>query len=590
VIPDICWNPVTSTTFPASISLSSRTGKIAAQASGDQCREAIMRFILGILALIWASSTLQAQAPDADYDRLVALHEELREYMLPGFTAGVVMDSGARIGDVYADNLMTQKLAGLGALETKLAALPVETWSRAGQVDYLAVKSILNGYRFNLEVLRPWKRDPGFYLDPLMAVAFTEVTGSEEDIAKLRARLRQVPPLLASAQGNLTEVAGDFADLALHNLENSDGVNHYHPYRPVPPAGIIGWYDDLLARSTAARPDLVADVVAARDAVVGFRDWLRAGRAQMTAPGGVGAERYDWYIRHVRMIPLTAAEMLTLAEREHERMTAALALLRHRNRGEPALTLSQSAAEQAGKVAATDKAVRRFLTEQDIVTIPDFVGDLGSNTPYIERPGGPNFWEQIQFRDPIPDHLHAVIPGHRFDAVLAARDTRPIRSSYSDGGRAEGWATYLEEALMLAGATSDRPRADEFMQLFGIFRAARVPADIAMQQNRWTVAEAVNSMRARTPWLDEDVARVDAEIYLRRPPGYGIAYTIGKLQMDALLADRASQLGEAFSLREFHDAFLAAGRLPIALVRYEMTGAGEEVALFWKTPPVPSAR
>jgi hypothetical protein len=549
-----------------------------------------MRFILGILALLWASSTLQAQAPDADYDRLVALHEELREYMLPGFTAGVVMDSGARIGDVYADELMTQKLAGLGALETKLAALPVETWSRAGQVDYLAVKSILNGYRFNLEVLRPWKRDPGFYLDPLMAVAFTEVTGSEEDIAKLRARLRQVPPLLASAQGNLTEVAGDFADLALHNLENSDGVNHYHPYRPVPPAGIIGWYDDLLARSTAARPDLVADVVAARDAVVGFRDWLRAGRAQMTAPGGVGAERYDWYIRHVRMIPLTAAEMLTLAEREHERMTAALALLRHRNRGEPALTLSQSAAEQAGKVAATDKAVRRFLTEQDIVTIPDFVGELGSNTPYIERPGGTNFWEQIQFRDPIPDHLHAVIPGHRFDAVLAARDTRPIRSSYSDGGRAEGWATYLEEALMLAGATSDRPRADEFMQLFGIFRAARVPADIAMQQNRWTVAEAVNSMRARTPWLDEDVARVDAEIYLRRPPGYGIAYTIGKLQMDALLADRASQLGEAFSLREFHDAFLAAGRLPIALVRYEMTGAGEEVALFWKTPPVPSAR
>lgn len=549
-----------------------------------------MRFILGILALLWASSTLQAQAPDADHDRLVALHEELREYMLPGFTAGVVMDSGARIGDVYADDLMMQKLAGLGALETKLAALPVETWSRPGQVDYLAVKSILNGYRFNLEVLRPWKRDPGFYLDPLMAVAFTEVTGSEEDIAKLRARLRQVPPLLASAQGNLTEVAGDFADLALHNLENSDGVNHYHPYRPVPPAGIIGWYDDLLARSTAARPDLVADVVAARDAVVGFRDWLRAGRAQMTAPGGVGAERYDWYIRHVRMIPLTAAEMLTLAEREHERMTAALALLRHRNRGEPALTLSQSAAEQAGKVAATDKAVRRFLTEQDIVTIPDFVGELGSNTPYIERPGGPNFWEQIQFRDPIPDHLHAVIPGHRFDAVLAARDTRPIRSSYSDGGRAEGWATYLEEALMLAGATSDRPRADEFMQLFGIFRAARVPADIAMQQNRWTVAEAVNSMRARTPWLDEDVARVDAEIYLRRPPGYGIAYTIGKLQMDALLADRASQLGEAFSLREFHDAFLAAGRLPIALVRYEMTGAGEEVALFWKTPPVPSAR
>ena len=549
-----------------------------------------MRWFLAFLgfALFWAGA-VRAEEADPGYDALLALHEDLRDYMLPGFTAGVVMDSGARVGEVYADDLMARKLAGLAAFETRLAALPVKTWSRAGQVDYLAVKSILNGYRFNLEVLRPWKRDPGFYLDPLMGVAFSEVTGSEADIAKLRARLAMVAPMLASGRQNLTEVAGDFADLAIHNLENSDGVNHYHPYRAVPPAGIIGWYDDLLARSRASRPDLVADVEAARAAVIAFRDWLRAERPRMTAPGGVGAERYDWYIRHVRMIPLTAAEMLTLAEREHERMTAALALLRHRNRDLPQLTLSRSAAEQAEKIRVTDAAVRRFLTEEEIVTIPDYVGELGTNTPYIERPGGPNFWEHIQFRDPIPDHLHAVIPGHRIDAVLAARDTRPIRGSYSDGGRAEGWATYLEEAMMLAGGTRHTPRADEFMQLFGIFRAARVPADIGMQHNRMTVAEAVAAMRARTPWLDEDVARVDAEIYLRRPPGYGVAYTIGKLQMDALLADRAAQLGEAFRLREFHDAFLAAGRLPIALTRYEMTGYGEEVALFWTTPPIPPA-
>lgn len=552
----------------------------------------MVRFWLGFLALILIGTAPARADADHDaegYDRLLALHDELRDYMLPGFTAGVVLDSGARIGEVYSDAVLAEKHAGLTRFDTALAALPVADWPRAQQVDYLAVKSILNGYRFNLEVLRPWKRDPGFYLDPLMPVAFTEVTGDEAKIARLRERLRAVPPLLASARGNLTEVAGDFADLALHNLDNSDGVNHYHPYRAVPPAGIIGWYEDLLARSRTSRPDLVADATAARDALVAFRDWLRTERPRMTAPGGVGADRYDWYIRHVRMIPLTAAGMETLAEREHERLTAALALLRHRNRDLPQLSLSQSASEQAGKIAETDRIVRQFLKDEDIVTVPADIGDLGSNTPYIERPGGPNFWEQIQFRDPIPDHLHAVIPGHRFDAVLAERDTRPIRSTYSDGGRAEGWATYLEDALTLAGATRHSPRADEFIALFGIFRAARVPADIAMQHNRWSVAEAVAYMRRRTPWLDEDVARVDAEIYLRRPPGYGVAYTIGKMQMDALLADRATQLGEAFSLREFHDQFLAAGRLPIALVRYEMTGAGEEVALFWNTPPIPPA-
>lgn len=547
-----------------------------------------MRLFLTLLALLFWAPAVSAQSTySGSYDELVALHEDLLKYMVPAFTASVVLDSGARVGDIYADRLMDEKRAGLVRFEERLAGMKVETWSRAQQVDFLAVKSLLNGYRYNLEVLRPWKRDPGFYLDPLMRVAFTDLAAGAQVRRRLSAQLTAVAPMLSAARANLTESAGDYADLAIFNLENSDGVNHYHPYRAVPPPGIIGWYDDLLARSRVEAPELEREVMAARGAIVEFRDWLRAERGRMNAPAGVGAERYDWYIRHVRMIPLSSAEMLTLAEREHERMTAALAILRHRNRRLPQLELSASAQEQQEKVRRTDQLVREFLVREDIITIPDFVGELGSNTPWIERPTGPNFWEQIQFRDPIPDHLHAVIPGHRFDAVLGERDTRPIRGRYSDGARAEGWATYLEEALMLAGATQHTPRADEFMELFGIFRAARVPADIAMQHNRWNVREAVDYMRAKTPWLDEDVARVDAEIYLRRPPGYGIAYTIGKLQMDALLADRSQQLGEGFALREFHDTFLAAGRLPIALIRYEMTGLDDEVALFWKTPPIP---
>ena len=508
--------------------------------------------------------------------------------MVPGFTSSVVLDSGARVGEGYADPLMLAKLRGLDAFERRLLNFDVANWPRERQVEFLAVKSLLNGYRFNLEVLRPWKRDPGFYLDPLMRVAFSDLPAEGERLQRLRSQLAAIPPMLAAARTSLSEVAGDFADLALFNLENSDGVNHYHPYRSVPPAGIIGWYDDLLARAGASQPRLAREVEQARAAVVAFRDWLRAERPRMTAPAGVGAGRYRWYITHVRMVPYSSEEMLTLAAREHERLSAALALTRHRNRDLPQLELSRNAEEQAAKVAETDRRLREVLQRERIVTIPDYVGELGSNTPYIERRGGPNFWEQIQFRDPIPDHLHAVIPGHRFDAEIAERDTRPIRGAFSDGVRAEGWATYLEEAMMTAGAVAN-PRAEEFIHLFGIFRAARVPADIRMQHNQWSVAEAVAYMRRMTPWLDEDVARVDAEIYLRRPPGYGVAYTIGKLQMDALLAEQAQRLGPRFVLRDFHDRFLAAGRLPIALVRYEMTGEADQVARFWRTPPIPPA-
>lgn len=519
---------------------------------------------------------------------LLTLHQDLQDYMVPAFTSSVVLDSGARVGEEYAEPLMRRKILGLSEIERRLAAMSVADWPRAQQVEWLAVKSLLNGYRFNLEVLRPWRRDPGFYLDPLMRVAFNEPSGPPEQRERLRSQLRAIPPMLAAARSNLTEVPADFADLALFNLENSDGVNHYHPYRKVPPAGIIGWYDDLLARTRLSQPDLVGDVEEARAAVTGFRDWLRSQRPAMSGRAGVGPSRFQWYITHVRMLPYTTDEMLTMAQREHERLSAALALTRHRNRDAREVELSGSAAEQSAKVAATDARVREFLRSADIVTVPSFVGELGSNTPWIERPGGPNFWEQIQFRDPIPDHLHAVIPGHRFDAELAKRDRRPIRGTFSDGVRAEGWATYLEEAMMIAGAPIS-PRAEEFIHLFGIFRAARVPADIHMQHNLSGVSEAVADMRRMTPWLDEDVARVDAEIYLRRPPGYGLAYTIGKVQVDALLAERARELGTQFSLREFHDQFLAAGRLPISLIRYEMTGEEDIVSRFWRTPPIPAA-
>lgn len=555
-----------------------------------------MRIIVTSIALAMSLITQPAVAQQAapiitenGYAALLALHDELRAYMVPGFTTGVVLVSGAKVGEEYDNALMRAKLAGLAKFEARLAAMPVKSWTPSQQVDFLVVKSILNGYRFNLAVMRPWRRDPGFYLDPLLRVAFSDVPASGEKLTTLRAQLGAIPPMIAAARRNLDAVPADFADLALYNLEKSDGVNHYHPYRAVPPPGILGWYDDLLARVGKDQPELLTETRAARDAVFGFHRWLKAERPRMTAKAGVGEARLQWYLRHVRMMPYSTGQMLDLAAREHQRLGAALALTQHRNRNLPEIALSTSDAEQKAKVAATDKGVRDWIRANRILTIPDYIGELRANAPYIERPGGPNFWEKVQFRDPIPDHLHATIPGHNFDSELARRDTRPIRGGFADGIRLEGWAMYLEEAMPLAGALDGHsPRAIELIYRFGIFRATRVPADIYMQHNRWSVAEAVKHMRDGTPWLDEDVARVDAEIYLRRPPGYGLSYMIGKLQLDALLAERAQQLDDKFVLGDFHDQFLAAGRLPIALIRYEMTGRADEIAAFWNTPPIPA--
>ena len=65
-------------------------------------------------------------------------------------------------------------------------------------------------------------------------------------------------------------------------------------------------------------------------------------------------------------------------------------------------------------------------------------------------------------------------------------------------------------------------------------------------------------------------------------------YTIGNIQMFRLLAERKRQLADKFNLKEFHDEFISKGRIPISLIRYEMTGYEKDVEEFWNRPPITS--
>ena len=65
-------------------------------------------------------------------------------------------------------------------------------------------------------------------------------------------------------------------------------------------------------------------------------------------------------------------------------------------------------------------------------------------------------------------------------------------------------------------------------------------------------------------------------LYLAQP-GYGTSYLMGKIQIEKLMAERARELGDAFTLRGFMDEFSASGVIPISLVRWELTGSEDEI-------------
>jgi hypothetical protein len=531
------------------------------------------------------------QAEQGSYQELVELLDDFLEFRDPQgrqprqIIRDVAGQSIDPVADYSKESIAWQK-EQMRQFQARIERLDVTSWPQAQQVDYLAVRSRLDQYQFILQRTRPWARDPGFYVDMMLRVTFTDLPLEDEALDSFLKQIRAVPVLVAEAYKHLDDVAADYADLAIHNLNAADGVGHGYPYRAQPPAGVLGWYDDLLERA-ASQPALLEDIRAARAAVQGFEAWLEQQRPGWTAAAGVGEAAFDWYLKHVKLMPWNSAEIVVLGQRELDRLWADYALERHRNRALPELEPAVSLEDYQQRIDATDKHIRAFLEQQSIITVPDYIGELDTNAPWIVRPSGRNFWEEIQFRDPSPDHLHAVIPGHRFDGILASHIDHPVRAKIYSASRVEGWATYLEEAMMQAGLFDELPRVRELIQIFGIFRAARVPADVWLQTRQMGVEQVIDYWLPRVPFLDRNVARVDAEIYLRRPPGYGIGYTIGSLQMQRLLADRKRQLGDDFDLKAFHDSLMTSGRLPLSLLRWEMTGLDDEVKQFWKREPIP---
>lgn len=513
------------------------------------------------------------QESDGAHKSLLELYKEFQEFRTPKIIDGV---------PDYSPGALEAKEKGLENFRKSLADISPEKWAIAQKIDYLLVRAKLNEMDFQLRVTRPWERDPGTYVDMIARIPFADTPLPEGSEERLRGRLRTVPRILEQAKTNLISVAKVLADITIRRLQKSDGVNQGEPRRDVPPEGVIGWYEEFIQRLSKHHPELVADAGKALSSVKEFCLWLETNKSRMNAPVSIGLENYNWYLKNVRLMPYTVEDILKIAEVEYYRTLAFLRIEQHKNRDLPELEPASTAEDHERRVREAETLIRSFIEENDLLTIPDYMPpQFETDAFWIVRPGGKrHFWEEITYRDPLNNHIHASIPGHRFDGLIQRRNSHPIRGRYGDGGRAEGWTFYLEEMFLQAGLLDDRPRTRELFYIAQLKRVLRIPAEIRMQTGELTLDQAIQFLVDEVPLMDENLARYDLQIYLRQP-AYGMTYLAGKVQFEKLLADRARQLGKDFALGKFHDEFLAAGSIPITLIRWEMTGLDDEVKKLW---------
>jgi hypothetical protein len=519
--------------------------------------------------------------PTESYEDLVSFFDSWREYRVP-----------PRVDNVpdFSANAIATQWAAFPSWRATLDAFEIADWPISQQVDWHLVNAELNGLRFDHEVLKPWERDPAYYvyfypndtdvpnreapmIEGSLEVSYYDYPLSDQDAAHIEEGLRIMPALYESARLNLRGNARDLWLKGIGSIQRQ-GANLEH------------W----AAGQEADRPSLAAAASDAKAASNAFAQWLQDEAESKDGPSGVGKENMTWVLQNVHYQPYTWEEEVTLVKRELARSHAALRLEENRNRSLPELERIDDATDYERRLNAAVDEYMEFLEEDEILPMKDYMEQalrerIGSYQP-VENPDDlRGFFSEIGYRDEVAmrtHHYHWIDLARMRDEPTGSpiRNT-PLWYNIFDG-RAEGLATGMEEMMMHAGLFDDRARGREMVWILLAQRAARALGGLYQHANLMTLEEAARLADKWTPrgFLPWDGATIQNEqhFYLRQPT-YGESYVIGKIEIEKLLAEYARQRSDNFTLYQFMDDMNGMGVIPVSLINWELNGDVSEIRM-----------
>jgi uncharacterized protein (DUF885 family) len=155
---------------------------------------------------------------------------------------------------------------------------------------------------------------------------------------------------------------------------------------------------------------------------------------------------------------------------------------------------------------------------------------------------------------------HEAVPGHHFQIALQNEMTglphfRRDRVFGSISAHSEGWALYAEQLAAESGWYEGDLKGRLGQLNDELFRARRLVVDTGLHAKHWTRQQAI----------DYGIPPSEVERYVVWP-GQACSYKIGMLKILDLRAKAQKALGQKFSLKEFHNAVLRAGTVPLTVL------------------------
>ena len=162
---------------------------------------------------------------------------------------------------------------------------------------------------------------------------------------------------------------------------------------------------------------------------------------------------------------------------------------------------------------------------------------------------------------------HELIPGHHFHIALQSENERlpAYRREYLNATAfTEGWGNYGAHLAAEMGLLDD-PYDRYGAALFDLFISARLVLDTGMNLLGWSLEQGRAYMREHTFQSETEIA-TETLRYATDLPGQALAYKAGLESLLALREEARSAAGNDWDIRDFHDAVLGSGAMPLVVL------------------------
>ena len=496
--------------------------------------------------------------------------------------AGFLVDlDGFALSDLNIQDRLSAKLLR-GQIETELEGLPYEAY-------LLRVNQLF-----------------GLHTDVLLTVRAMPAR-TAEDYENILARLRAIPRYVDENIATLRQAidAGVvqprlIVGLVVKQLEaqsapEAQAAPVLLPFREIPRALSETKRRDLESRARRAYSDAFQPAWAKLRAFFVEEYWPRARTAPSVTSLPGGEEMYRFFARFHTTLPLSAREIHEIGRREVARIDREMELLAREAgfaggsaeyeehlRTDPqhvfqdkqgmlayhrdlAMRVSPHLTRLFRTLPRHPFGIRAIPPDREAASASNYDRPAADGT----RPGWFNLKTYMPEREPRFDKaalvLHETNPGHHLQIAtqLELEGLPEFRKIYRSTAYVEGWALYAETLGEELGVYGDRPSR------FGAldserFRARRLVVDTGIHAMGWTRQQAIDYL-GETSEVDRYIAW----------PGQALAYKMGQLKILELKAAARDAYGSSFDVRDFHDAVLRNGPLPLEMLEERV---GEYVA------------